>query len=239
MKNTMTLSVHQPQYLPWLGFFDKIRQSDCFVYLDQVQYKAREYQNRNQIRTKEGCLWLTVPVKSTGLGRQRISDVEVDNSSDWAKKHLASLEKCYNRAPFFKEHRQFLEEIYTTHWKKLADLNIKLTWYLLEQFKITTPVKLESNIGTTSLSTERIIELCLALKADTYLSGTGGKDYLEEEKFRQAGIKLEYQRFTHPRYQQVYAAKPDEFMPNMAAIDLLFNEGENSRQILKSENSDV
>jgi hypothetical protein len=231
----MILSVHQPQYLPWLGFFDKIRQSDCFVYLDQVQYKEREYQNRNRVRTKEGWMWLTVPVKSTGLGRQRIRDVEVDNSSDWAKKHLASLEKCYNRAPFFKEHRQFLEEVYSAQWEKLVDLNIKITGYLLEQFEITTPVKLESNIGTTSLSTERIIELCLALKADTYLSGTGGKDYLEEEKFKQAGISLRYQHFDHPRYHQVYAAMQDEFVPNMAAVDLLFNEGENSRRILKGE----
>ncbi len=228
----MILSVHQPQYLPWLGFFDKIRQSDCFVYLDQVQYKEREYQNRNRVRTKEGWMWLTVPVKSTGLGRQCIRSVEVDNSSDWAKKHLASLEKCYNRAPFFKEHYQFLEEVYTTRWEKLVDLNIKITGYLLEQFKITTPVKMESSVGTTSLSTGRIIELCLALKADTYLSGTGGKDYLEEEKFSQAGIRLEYQQFAHPRYQQVYAATQDEFMPNMAAVDLLFNEGERSQSIL-------
>ncbi len=232
----MILSVHQPQYLPWLGFFDKIRHSDCFVYLDQVQYKEREYQNRNRIRTKEGWMWLTVPVKSTGLGRQHISEVKVDNSADWAKKHLASLENCYARAPFFKEHRQFLEQVYTTYWEKLVDLNIKLAGYLLEQFKITTPVSYESNIGTTASSTERIIELCLKLKADTYLSGIGGKDYLEEEKFKQAGISLQYQQFNHPRYRQVYAAASDDFLPNMAALDLLLNEGEHSQSILKGEN---
>ncbi len=231
----MILSAHQPQYLPWLGFFDKIRRSDCFVYLDQVQYKEREYQNRNRICTKEGWMWLTVPVKSTGLGRQNISAVEVDNSADWAKKHLVGLEKCYSRAPFFKEHRDFITQVYTAYWEKLIDLNLKLTAYLLKQFKITTLIRYESDIGTTASSTERIIELCLKLKADTYLSGIGGKDYLKEEKFKQAGICLQYQQFEHPRYRQVYAAAPDEFLPNMAAVDLLFNEGEHSRHILKGE----
>lgn len=235
----MILSVHQPQYLPWLGFFDKIRQSDGFVYLDQVQYKEREYQNRNRIRTKEGWSWLTVPVKSAGAGRQIINEVQVDNELDWRKKHWSSLKANYSKARFFKPYEHFWEELYSRNWGKLLDLNVYIIDFLLQEFKIKTPVYYESQIGTSSTATDRIIEICRKLKSDTYLSGQGGKDYLEEEKFKEAGITLAYQQFEHPRYQQVYAQKEEGFIPNLAAIDLLFNEGEHSGNILKGDSQNV
>lgn len=229
----MILSAHQPQYIPWLGYFDKVDKSDIFVLLDNVQYKPREYQNRNKIRTKLGWMWLTMPVISKGLGRQKISQVKIDNNSPWQKKHWESLKRSYNRAPFFKEYYGFFENTYSTPWEKLIDLNAHIIKYLLKELKIETPLYYESEIGTLALATERIIELCKKLKANTYLSGIGGKDYLEEEKFSKAGIKLVYQNFSHPHYRQQYAGKDNPFIPYMSTLDLLFNEGISSIDILR------
>jgi hypothetical protein len=209
----MIISVHQPQYIPWLGYFDKIAKSDGFVFLDQVQYKHREFQNRNKIRTKDGWIWLTVPVVSKGLGRQKICDVRIDNELEWQKKTWGSLQNCYNRAPFFKEHAGFFEEVYTRRWERLIDLNIHITEYLLAQLKIITPLYYESKLGTACQSTDRIIELCKKLRADTYFSGVGGKGYLEEEKFTREHITLEYQHFIHPSYRQHYVDEHSPFLP--------------------------
>ena len=235
----MILAVHQPQYIPWSGYFDKIRTSNGFVFLDQVQYKAREYQNRNKIRTKDGWMWLTVPVISKGLGRQKISDIKVDNNSDWQKDHWESLKSCYNKAPFFKAHYDFFADVYSARWEKLIELNLHIIKYLLKELKIDTPLYYESQLNISGQKTDRIIEICQKLKADTYLSGIGGKDYLEEEKFVKADIKLVYQNFVHPIYQQRYARGKDSFLANMSAIDLLFNEGENSVNVLRGAGGDV
>jgi len=117
----MIISVHQPQYLPWLGYFDKIIKSDCFVFLDKVQYKHREYQNRNKIRTKYGWMWLSVPVAQEGLGRQIISDVRIDNSSSWQIHHWKSLKSWYSAAKYFHRYANFFEEIYLKKaWEKRA-----------------------------------------------------------------------------------------------------------------------
>ncbi|MEW6088962.1 MAG: WbqC family protein [bacterium] len=229
----MKISVHQPQYIPWLGYFDKIDKSDAFVFLDKVQYKAREFQNRNKIRTGNGWLMLTVPVISRGLGRQEISKVEIDNSTDWQKKHWGSIEQNYHRAPYFKNYSGFFKEVYSCPWERLMDLNIHIIKYLLKELKIQTPLYYESVVGSSSNKTDRIIEICKKLNADIYLSGIGGRDYLEEEKFTREGIKLEYQSFNHPVYHQLYRKGAGSFMPYLSVVDLLFNEGEKSIDILR------
>ncbi|MBI4654119.1 MAG: WbqC family protein [Nitrospirae bacterium] len=231
----MILSVHQPQYISWLGYFDKIYKSDCFVFLDSVQYKSREYQNRNKIRTKDGWIWLTVPVISKGMHQQKICDVRINNDSDWQRQHRESLRVWYGRAKFFKNYFPFFEKIYTKKWEKLIDLNVCIINYILKALKINTPIYYESELGITTQGTGRIIEICKKIGADVYLSGIGGKDYLEEEKFSQAGIKLEYQNFIHPTYHQQYMGSGNIFLPYMSCIDLLFNEGEGSGKILRSE----
>ena len=203
--------------------------------LDQVQYKPREYQNRNRIRTKNGWLWLTVPVISKDLGRQEICDVKVNNDTNWQKKHWESLKSCYNKAPFFKEYYRFFESVYSAKWEQLIELNIHIIKYLLKELNIEIPLYYESEIGTCSKATDRIIEICKKVKADTYLSGIGGKAYLEEAKFAQAGIKLDYQDYNHLPYHQLYTHRVSPFLPNMSAIDLLFNEGRRSMNILRGE----
>ncbi|MFA6216174.1 MAG: WbqC family protein [Candidatus Omnitrophota bacterium] len=228
----MIVSVHQPQYIPWLGYFDKIAKSDCFVFLDCVQYKEREFQNRNKIRTKDGWIWLTVPVASQGLGRQKVSDVAIDNESAWRKQHLKSWEVWYAKAPFFKEYAAFFKEIYNTDWEKLSQLNVFITRYVFKALGIEKPVYFESALQTTQSKTERIIEICQKLKADVYLSGSGGRDYIEEDKFKAAGIELRYQEFIHPVYQQQFSASGEDFVSHLSIFDLLLNEGPKSREIM-------
>lgn len=230
----MKISVHQPQYIPWLGYFDKIASSDAFVFLDRVQYKEREFQNRNKIRTKSGWIWLTVPVVTKGLGRQDIGDVRIDNSSGWPKEHLASIKAWYGRAPFLGRYLSFFEEVYGKEWEVLADLNIHIIEYLLKELSIGTPVYFESKLDIKNKKTDRIIEICGKLKADAYLSGAGGKEYLEEDKFAPAGIRLEYQAYRHPEYRQQFMEKDGDFIPYMSVLDLLFNEGPKARDILVS-----
>jgi len=231
----MILSVHQPQYIPWLGFFDKLEKSDIFVFLDTVQYKPREWQNRNKIRTKDGSMWLTVPVITKGQGRQPINEVILDNDAKWQKDHHSSIKCWYGRAPFFEKYFGFFEEIYQKPWEKLVDLNIAILDYLFRELAISTKIHHESTVGTSRQSTERIIEICQKLNADTYLTGIGGKNYLDEAKFTQTGIKLLYQDYQHPTYNQLFTDDTSAFLPNMSIIDLLFNEGERSLTILKGE----
>ncbi|MCP4650997.1 MAG: WbqC family protein [PVC group bacterium] len=232
----MIISVHQPQYLPWLGYFDKIDKSDCFVFLDTVQYKMREFQNRNKIRTKDGWIWLTVPVKTKGHFHQDISAVLIDDESDWAVEHKKSLMAWYGKAPFFRQYFPFFEDVFARRWDRLVDLNIYIIKYLLQELQIDTPLYFESEVGTTQKSTARIVEICQKLKADTYLSGTGGKDYMDEGLFVQTGIGLQYQHFNHPCYNQQFISAQHPFTPYMSVLDLLFNEGPRSIDIIKETN---
>lgn len=226
----MIISVHQPQYIPWLGYFDKIDKSDCFVFLDTVQYKKREYQNRNRVRTKDSWIWLTVPVNTKGLSEQPLCDVMIDNDIDWAQEHNKSLKSWYGRASNFKEHYPFFQAVYEKKWERLIDLNIHIIKYLLNVLKIDTRICLESELGTTKKSTDRIIEICKKLKADAYLSGAGGRDYMDEGLFAEEAVDLMYQDFRHPEYAQQFA----NFEPYMSIIDLLFNAGEKSLEIIRS-----
>ncbi len=222
----MKIAVHQPQYIPWLGYFHKMASVEAFVYLDNAQYKKREFQNRNLIKTTSGPVWLTVPVLTKGNFLQKISEVKIDNQMRWRERHCESLKRNYSKAPCFNIYKNFLDEIYGKKWDYLADLNIATINYLRNALNINTQVLMESELGTTKTRTERIIEICKKLKADTYLSGKGGKDYLDEKLFEENRIKLEYQEFRHPVYPQLYG----DFIPNLSALDIIFNCGPESKK---------
>jgi hypothetical protein len=228
----MKYSVHQPQYLAWLGFFDKIAKSDVFVVLDQVQYKHREYQNRNRIRTKDGWMWLSVPVLySSGV---LMRDVMIDQARDWRSEHLKSLRSWYARAPYFEKHIGYFESLYAKPWSRLFDLNMDQLGFFLKELGITTRIVLESDLGAGGVKTERIVNIGRALGASTYLSGAGGKDYLDEPAFGAAGLGLEYQHFENPKYAQLFMKDKDDFVGYLSIVDLLFNEGPRSREILRT-----
>ncbi len=224
-----TVTIHQPGYLPWLGFFDKMARADVFVLLDDVQYEKNYFDNRNKIKTATGPIWLTVPVKVT-FG-QKLNEVTIENKLPWRVKHYKSIVASYSRTPYFSEHQEFFKNLYTKNWEKLIDLNITIIQYLAEKLGLTTKLLRSSEMGVTGLKGDRILNICENLKADVYLSGQFGRNYLDEIKFKEKNIGLIYQEFHHPVYAQSYG----EFASAMAAIDLLFNCGTESLKVLRQE----
>ena len=223
----MKVAIHQPQYLPWLGYFDKMDQVDLFVLLDNVQYKKNEWQNRNRIRNAESWQWITVPVLYE-FG-QKIMDVRINNRPDWRDKHVKSIETNYRRTDYFEKHFFFFRDVFNQVWESLAEINVCLIRYLKGALGIKTELVRSSQLGIKKSKTEGLVEICKFLKADTYLSGAGGADYLEESQFSKSGIKLEYHNFSHPEYRQAYKG----FYPYMSVVDLLFCHGEKSLDIIK------
>jgi len=223
----MRVAIHQPQYLPWLGYFDKMDSADVFVILDDVQYKKNEWQNRNKIRTAEGWQWLTVPVLYK-FG-QKMDKVRIDNHRDWRARQAKSLEYNYSRAAYFSKYASFFQDLFEKDWDLIVDLNIYIINHLKETLGINTEVVNSSTLGVSSASTERLVEICAKLKADIYLSGAGGKEYLEQGLFKDKGIELEFQEYVHPEYDQVYKG----FYPYMSVVDLLFCHGDGSLDIIK------
>ncbi len=228
----MIASIHQPDYLPWLGFFDKISMCDVFVLLDNVQFSKNYFTNRNKIRTSQGWTWLTVPVLSKGKSEQRIDEVQINNISEkkWAEKQWKSIEQNYKKAPFFSAHADFFYQLYSKEWDSLTELNKTIIRYLAGAFGLKTKICEVAEIGADGKGTELLFNICQAVGADTYLSGAFGKEYLDEELFTNQGIKVIYQEFSHPEYKQVF----EPFIPGMSAIDLILNYGNDSLQVLKT-----
>lgn len=222
------VAIHQPQYLPWLGYFDKIDRADRFVFLDNVQYKKNEWQNRNRIRTSQGWQWVTVPVLYSFP--QKIREVKINNGLNWRKKHLHALTYNYSRAAYFKDFIGFFEETYNREWSYLVDINIHIIRYLVEALGIETEVFLASELSPSEDPTGRLIDICKSLGADTYLSGVDGVKYMDMERFEREGIRVVVQDFKHPTYNQNFKG----FIPNMSVVDLLFNHGDRSLEILRS-----
>ena len=157
-----TISIHQPVYLPWLGFFGKIISSDIFVILDDVQYEKNGWQNRNKIRTRNGDSWLTVPVKTKS--DTLLKDVLIDNSSNWIQKHSKTIIFNYSKTPFFNEFWNELKYFYSKQFDSLLELNVEIIKLLLQKFNINTKLILSSELDIHSHSSERILDICKNVK---------------------------------------------------------------------------
>jgi hypothetical protein len=232
MPKPLIVSINQPAYLPWLGYFHRIAVSDLHIVLDHVQFEKNSFTNRNKVRMKEGWQWLTVPLKTKGkFGSLFINQLEIDDSSHWVEKHWAALRQHYARAPYFAQHAPFFESVYTRDWHRLADLLRETTDYLLRAFDIKTSLLFSSGINVEGKKDELILNLCRAVGATHYLSGPLGRNYLRELLFEEASIKVSYQDYRHPTYRQVYPG----FEPYMSAVDLLFNCGPSSLEIMMKD----
>ena len=228
----MIVGIHQPQYLPWIGFFDKIDRSDRFVLLDDVQYKKNEWQNRNKIRNANGWQWLTVPVHHE-FG-QAIREVRIDNEIPWRRKHLNAIELAYSKAPFFNLYRTFFEDCYGRSWERLADINVHCIRKFTALLGIKTELVLASQLDAHGEKTAHLVNICKRLNAEVYLSGKDGPLYMDMAAFEEAGISVSVQDFKHPVYTQHGARNDGEFEPLMSVIDLLFNCGERSLAVIRS-----
>jgi len=224
----MIVSIHQPQYLPWLGYFDKIDRADVFVLLDTVQYKKNEWQNRNRIKTARGAQWLTVPV--TYRYPQLICEVGVNGCERWQHRQQQALATNYRKAPHWGHLAGFFEEVISRSWETIAELNIHVVKRLAAILGITTPIHVASGLGSFPVDPdERLIALTKHFGAGTYLAGNGGHEYMDLEKYRRAEVDVLFQDYRHPRYDQLFG----EFESNMSVIDLIYNYGEESLSILR------
>lgn len=228
----MIVSINQPAYLPWLGYFHRIAVSDLHIVLDHVQFEKNSFSNRNKVRTAAGWAWLTVPLHTKGrFGNLALDSIAIADTP-WAHKHWQTLRHNYSRAGFFAAHAGAFEAAYATPPSRLADLTREMTRYQLDALGIRTPLLFSSEMNVPGRKDELVLNLCQAVGATIYISGPLGRSYLRPERFADAGIRVVYHDYRHPIYPQAYPG----FEPCMAAIDLLFNCGPESRQILGQGN---
>jgi len=226
------LSANQPYFFPFPGFFYKAYLSDIFVILDDVQFpRGTTWITRNRFKNDQGSLWLTVPVKKKGLGLQKIDAVRICHDGRWPKKHLESLKNAYSRAPYFKDHIGFLEALWSIKFEKLIDLNLRVIRYLLQQLKIGTKVILSSELGIRSTGDTRLMEICREMGASEFLARSSAQKYLDADRFADAGIRLT--QFKQPVliYPQLWGS----FIPNLSALDLIFNCGPKGHDIMMGD----
>jgi len=220
------VSIHQPHYLAWLPYLGKIVQSDCFVLLDDVEFTRNGYQNRNRIKTAQGPLVLTAPVKQKLA--QKIQDVEVHDNG-WRKKHWASIQQAYRKAPFFGRYESEVQAFFAEPWPNLADPVCAMLEWLVKALGCDIRVVRSSSLGVDTSSSRRLVDIVRKLGGTSYLSGSHAlQAYLDAEVFRADGLTLELFDFNCPPYPQLHG----EFIGNLASLDSLFNVGpEATRQL--------
>lgn len=217
----MLVAIHQPEHMPWLGFFEKLLRADVFVLLDDVQFSKGDFQNRNRVKGRGGAQWLTVPVAHR-FG-QKINEVETAGD-DWRAKHWKTLRSCYARAAHFEEFAGEFEEFYARPWAKLSELNVEAIRMLARSFGVEKRFVFSSTLGARGQKSELVLNICKAVGASRYYSGRAGGTYLDADAFRRAEVEIVVQEFEHPAYEQLFM-KEQGFVPNLSALDLLFNRG--------------
>ena len=224
----MLVAIHQPEHLPWLGFFEKVLRADLFVLLDDVQFSKGDFQNRNRVKGAGGAQWLTAPV--VHKFPQRINEVLVADNN-WQAKHWKTLRSCYARAAHFETFAPLFEDFYRRSWAKLADLNVAAIELIARALGVERKWVLASDIKVSGQKSELVLDICKTLGASAYYSGRVGGTYLNKDEFGRAGIEIVVQNFDHPVYEQLFM-KESGFVPNLSALDLLFNCGAQGLRLL-------
>jgi hypothetical protein len=229
----MILTAHQPVYLPWLGLFHKIALADLFCYFDIAQYQTKDFNNRNKIKTHNGEMWVSVPVESKNHFAKSVGEIRVVQDG-WQRKHFKSISLAYRKAPYFKDYIGQFEEILTAEsHDTLSALNFAILRLMMNILAITTPVVKASDYQFQGTKSDLVLDMCVQLKANVYIFGAQGRDYADVGSFRARGVEPYFQEYLHPIYRQLHG----EFKPYMSAVDLLFNEGPQSFEIIMSGNA--
>ncbi len=236
--NMAIVSIHQPAYIPWLGYFHKISQSDIHIFYDDALYSKNNLFNRNKIKNQEEAQWLTIPV--TAHLDTPLNKVEMQTSTPWQKKHWKAIVSNYSKAPYFDEYKDFFEPFYHTEYRYLSELTMHMNQSICELLDIPVDFVSSSELNVSGTSNEKLIDMCNAVHADTYLSGKGaidsdanahGKPYLDTDMFHKAGIAVEVQQFEYPTYAQM----GDSFVPYLSIIDTLFNCGSSIKKYITKQ----
>jgi hypothetical protein len=225
----MIVTIHQPHFLPWLGYLQRMAQADLFVLLDHVQFERANYQNRMRIRmpgaAPDEARWITVPVVQRSQ-KETILDKEIDNSRRWGPAHFATVRQAYREAPWLGHYAAELRAILEHPWRKLVDLNGATLQFLRDAFDIRTPIVRSSELFVSGAKSELVLSICKAVGATTFLGGLGGsRHYIDAAAFAREGVRVEWQQFKHPVYRQCGGAP---FMPGLTSLDMLFNCGARS-----------
>jgi len=229
----MLVAIHQPHYIPWLGYLDRMARSDLFIILDHVQFERRNYQNRTMIRCEGEEKWLTVPVVQLSQ-KEKIVDKLVDNTEAgtraWGPTHFKTLKYAYRKAPFFPVYEQRLRDILEAKWDKLVDLDLAMLDFLRDAFEIRTALRRSSEMKAEGARSELLLNLCVECGPGTVFHGGigGSRRYLDTAAFANAGIGVQWQEFKHPTYPQC----GDGFTPGLMSLDMLFNCGPVARDML-------
>jgi hypothetical protein len=226
-----TIVIHQPDFMPYLGFFHRFLNSDLWVILDNVQFvsKGKGWNNRDKIKTPNGEKWLTVSVEKAPLNTP-INEILL-SANNWKNDNLNLITANYRKAPFFTEIMPYIEKLYSFECEKLIDFNLKSIDMLLNLFDIKIEKILASPLAPVGKNNELVVDILKKVDADIYLSGVGARAYFEPVIFDNAGIQVIWQEFTHPVYNQLHG----DFIPYLSSLDLLFNCGvEESKKILRS-----
>lgn len=229
----LKVAIHQPNYLPWIGFFDKLDQVDKFVLLDKADHSKSEFINRNKIKTPQGSFTLTVPIKNKGIP---IKEIQIADNSNWQASHWKTIEAFYKKCPFWNDYKDGFEQIYQKKWKKLVSLNIALIEHINALLSITTELLLESDFQIDFGSgNTRNVNITSHLNSDVYLSGTGARVYNDIDEFNAHNITLVYQDFIHPEYPQRWG----DFQHNLSIIDMLFNCGPETIELIRKHRFEI
>lgn len=230
----MILSINQPAYLPWLGYFDRIAASDMHVVLDHVQFEKNSFTNRNRIRSPQGSTWLTIPVATSGqFGDLAIHSLRMSDGGRWRKKHLATLKANYGRAAHFADRFKDLSTIYLTNTEEMRVLPVmqELIDYQLARLGISTARVSSSSLDLSARKSDLVLEICSKLGASTYLSGPLGRDYLDIQQFYDAGIDVKFHDYSPIEYEQLWPG----FESHLAALDaLMLMPGEKAREVMEA-----
>jgi hypothetical protein len=225
----MTIGIHQPNYLPWIGYFNKMKQCDKFVIFDDVQLPlGKNFETRTSIKTNQGPFELVLPIRGKTFNLM-IKDAEIDGVK-WRKNHLRTLELAYSKSLWFDNYYPFLKALYVIEWHNLRELNVEIIKDLAKMLKIKSEIILSSDLKANSQGEDKILDIITELGGDTYISGAGAgsRRYIKEEDFNKKDIKLIWQDFKDPIYTQLHG----DFVPRMSVIDLLMNMGPESANII-------
>jgi len=229
---TKSVAIVQSSYIPWKGYFDLIHSVDEFVLFDDRQFTRRDWRNRNRIKTSQGVRWLSIPVRVKGRYHQRIDEVEISDAS-WAERHWQTLVHAYGRAPQFDRYRNLLEDLYESSvtTTRLSDVNERFLRAICSALGIRTRLSWSTAYAAEGYKTDRILSLCLATQATTYVSGPTARAYLDEELLNAAGIEVRYMDYSgYPAYDQLYPP----FDHAVSVLDLLVHTGLNAPRFMKS-----
>ena len=221
----MKVGIHQPNFFPWMGYFDKMESSDAFIIMDDVQLTDSSLTQRSKILNCNGvATYLTVAFEKKGYLQKKIREIKINEDIDWQKRQMDFLRGTYGKIQYWSEVEELIRPIYEKKYRFLIDVNMKTIEIIRDLLKINTPIRMQSDLSydKDSKKDELVLALCKSIGANKYLSGNGAKKYMRIDIFTENEIQVEYQKFNQPAYKQIFSS---DFQAGLSMLDVLVNCG--------------